>query len=247
MPKLNTEVMQAGRSGFKFSGVRPDKLGATEYTLATISMDFTGSVYSFTAELRQMLESVIEACRQSPRANNLLFRVVLFSTSFPGGIMELHGFKPLGDIQMSDYTLPSPNGGTPLRDATFGAAAATNAYAKSLTDQEFMVNAIQVVVTDGDDNASSIPPSKIATEFQAAVRAEQMESNLSILVALNAGWCKSYLDSFHQDAGFDHMIDVANATPSAIAKLASFISKSISSQSQSLGTGGPSQNISATI
>ncbi len=248
MPKIDTVQMNTGKSGFKFSAVRPDKLGATEYTLATIELDFTGSVGGFTKELRDMLEAVYSACLQSPRANNLLLRVVLFSTGFKGGMEELHGFKPLADIDIAnDYILPRPSGGTPLRDATYDAIVASNAYGKTLADQDFLVNAIEVVVTDGDDNASSIPCSKIAQEFKSGVKSEALESNLSILVGLNAGYCQQYLRDFSKDAEFDHYIDVADASSSKIAKLAAFISKSISSQSQSLGTGGPSQSISATI
>ena len=43
------------------------------------------------------------------------------------------------------------------------------------------------------------------------------------------------------------VIDAGDATPAKLAKLAVFISTSISSQSQHLGTGGPSQQIAATI
>jgi hypothetical protein len=247
MPKLGTETMNAGKSGFRFSAVRPDKLGATEYTLATVVLDFSGSVYNFKSNLEQMLDNIFEACRHSPRANNLLLRVILFSTSFSGDILEVHGFKPLADIDLNDYQLPQPGGGTPLFDAAYDAVVATNSYGKTLADQDFLVNAIEVVVTDGGDTGSAIPPSKIASEVQSAVNDEYLESNLTILVALNAAYCKQYLDDFHRDANFDHMIDVADADPKSLAKLASFISQSISSQSQSLGTGGPSQNISATI
>ena len=42
-------------------------------------------------------------------------------------------------------------------------------------------------------------------------------------------------------------IDAGAATKGKLAKLADFVSQSVSSQSQALGTGGPSQNISATI
>ena len=42
-------------------------------------------------------------------------------------------------------------------------------------------------------------------------------------------------------------IDMEQLTSEARENLAEFVSQSVSSQSQSLGTGGPSQNISATI
>ena len=48
------------------------------------------------------------------------------------------------------------------------------------------------------------------------------------------------LQGFTAQAGVDQYVDVADATPGTLAKLARFVSHSISSQSQSLGTGGPS-------
>lgn len=252
MPKLlsttdGTVVMTAGNSGYRFSAIRPDELGATEYTLATVVLDYTGSVSQFRKELELMLKNILKACGKSPRANNLLVRVIIFSDNFPGGTEELHGFKPLADIDPATYQLPHPSGGTPLRDAAFDAASATNAYAKNLYDQDFLVNSIQVVVTDGDDNASSTPASKIKVALAEGVKAEYLESNISILVALNAAMFQDRLDDFHKSAGFDSFIDVADASPSKIAKLGAFVSTSISSQSQALGSGGPSQNISAVI
>lgn len=253
MPKLintidaNSVVLPAGNSGYKFSATRPDKLGATEYTLATIALDFTGSVSGFLKELKLMLETVLESCKKNPRANNMLVRVLLFNSTYSGGTMELHGFKPLADIDPTSYNLPFPTGCTPLRDAAFDAIAATNAYGKQLFDQDFAVNAIEVVVTDGEDNASATPASKIKAELKKGVSGEYLESNISILVGLNAGYCQQSLDDFKNSTGFDHYIDVANATTGKIAKLAAFISQSISSQSQALGTGGPSQNIAPVI
>jgi hypothetical protein len=58
---------------------------------------------------------------------------------------------------------------------------------------------------------------------------------------------KSYLDAFKRDAALDEYISAGDATAARLAKLAAFVSQSISSQSQALGTGGPSQAISATI
>jgi hypothetical protein len=84
-------------------------------------------------------------------------------------------------------------------------------------------------------------------ELKRGISGEFLESNVSILVGLNAGSCSASLASFQNSTGIDHYIDVADATPNKIAKLGAFISQSISSQSQSLGTGGPSQNIAPVI
>ena len=46
------------------------------------------------------------------------------------------------------------------------------------------------------------------------------------------------------NAGFTQYIELADAKANTLAKLADFVSRSISSQSQSLNTGGPSKSLS---
>ena len=84
-------------------------------------------------------------------------------------------------------------------------------------------------------------------EFTKARTSEKLESLISILIGINVGNYGQELQDYQQKTGMDHYIDVGDATPRKLAKLAAFVSQSISSQSQALGTGGPSQNIAATI
>ena len=90
MPRMGTDnSMETGKIGtgtqaFQFSGTRIEHLAnvATEFTLATIAVDVTGSVDGFETELRKCLIAAVESCKKSPRSNNLLLRVILFSPSF---------------------------------------------------------------------------------------------------------------------------------------------------------------------
>ena len=89
MPRLNDDMefgKIGGANGFGFSGVRTEHLGATEYTLVTIAIDVTGSVGGFEAELLRCLKTAVDACKKSPRSDNLLLRVILFSTVFSNGV-----------------------------------------------------------------------------------------------------------------------------------------------------------------
>ena len=45
------------------------------------------------------------------------------------------------------------------------------------------------------------------------------------------------------NCGFTQYVAIADANATTIAKLGDFVSRSISSQSQALGTGGPSQSL----
>lgn len=251
MPRLNKDSsMQTGTvrgmQAYRFSATKIESLGATEYTLVTVAVDVTGSVIDFKDELRKSLITAVESCKKSPRSMNLLVRVILFSSMYPQGIEEVHGFKPLSEIDPASYAEFYPGGGTPLYDATFSAVGATNEYAKQLMDQDFLVNGIVFVITDGDDNVSKATTNLVAKEVKRGTVGEEIESLVTILVGVNAKQYEPLLKQMAQDVGMEYR-DAGNATPQALAKLAGFVSQSVSSQSQSLGTGGPSQNIAATI
>jgi hypothetical protein len=230
-----------GAGNFSFSGVGVDQLGATEYTLVTIVRDITGSMSGFEQELIKVTQAIVEACRKSPRAENLMVRVVDFNQA----ISEVHGFKPLSIIKTADYKTPYCNGLTALFDAAYSSIAAEVAYSETLMDQDFLVNGIVVVLTDGEDNRSSMTPRSIADLLEKVRKSEkEIESLLTVLVSFNlSGGSKALLDQFAKDATFDQYIDAGSCTPETMSKIAGFVSKSISSQSQSLGTGGPSAPI----
>ena len=225
--------------GFHFSGVRPDKLGATEYTLVTIVTDVTGSVASFADQLLECVKTVINACHKSPRANNLLIRYVTFNDS----VTEKHGFLPLAQVDANQYSALHCSGGTALFDACYASVGASNDYAKQLYDQNFQVNSIIFVITDGADNTSKMAKTDVAVTLVEGVKAEWLDSSISILIGINTINCGNYLADFAKVVNFTQYIDVASVTDVSLAKLADFVSKSISSQSQSLGKGQNSQSV----
>lgn len=251
MPRIASDdglqqTHRIGGSSFNFTGVRLEDLGATEYTLVTIAVDVTGSTAMFADDLRKMLIVAIEACKKSPRSDNLLVRIVTFSTSV-GGVRELHGFEPLSSIDPKAYPQFQPDGLTPLYDATFSSVGAMVQYGGDLMESDYLANGIAFIVTDGFDNVSSTSPSMIAEQVSRARREEKLESLLTILIGINASEYAHQLETFRREAGLDQYIDAGEVSQGRLAKLASFVSQSVSSQSQALGTGGPSQNIGAII
>jgi uncharacterized protein YegL len=236
--------------GFTFQGTPVETLGATEYTLVTILLDVTGSLDGFEVQLREMLIAAVQACQKSPRSDNLMVRVVLFSTMFGReGTSEVHGFKPLAEIDPQAYPAFRTRGGTPLYDAAYNGIGAMNAYAKELVNNDYQVNGITFIITDGEESpgASTATPKMIAAEMKKSITGEVLESHTSVLIGMNAGRCEHVLKAFQQDAEITEYRDAGTITPANLAKLAKFVLQSVSSQSQALGTGGPSQAIPATI
>lgn len=232
MPRLD-QMTQGAVQGFSFSGARPERLGASEYTLATIVVDVTGSVSGFENDLRSCAQSAIDACRKSPRGENVLARLVVFNEA----PREVFGFMPLSDIDAAMIVLPQPRGGTALIDAIYAGAAAANAYGKQLFDQDYLVNAVCYVITDGDDTCSRISARMARAEVESGAKAEYLDDSQIFLIGVNAGACSGKLSNLATELGLQGYIDAGDADPSALAKVARFISKSISSVSQSLGSG----------
>lgn len=241
------ETLQAG-SGYKFSATKPTHLGASQYTLATIVMDASGSVLSYAPQLESALKTIFKACNKADNARreNILLRL----TQFNDVLQELHGFKQLGSINEDDYTGALNIGGmTALFDAVDESIQATLTYAKQLVSQDFNDNnAIIVVVTDGQNNAGAIrDAARIKKAVDAAMKSECLQSILLILIGVTADDSDTnldtYLRTFKDDAGITQYVAIGKATPGKVAKLAEFVSQSISSTSKALASGTPSQPI----
>lgn len=244
MPRFD-EVMESRKvpgTHFGYTGTRlADLTGATEYTLVTIVLDESGSTSSFKAEMEKCVQEIVKACRYSPRADNLMLRLVCFGSTH----REEHGFKLLQSCNPDDYMGCYHSGGsTALFDASFDSIEATRDYAKQLSDNEYLCNAIVFVLTDGEDNASTLNAKQVQEALAKCVSSEALESLVSILIGVNAtASISAYLDKFNKEAGFTQYVELKDASEKTLAKLAAFVSKSISSQSQALGSGGPSQSL----
>jgi len=246
MESGSTTLVQHSLTGqhFGFSAADLGDLGATEYTLVTVVVDESGSTAGFKTEMEKCIQEVVKSCKFSPRSDYLMIRLVAFNHD----MREIHGFKQLTDCVVADYDgCLAPGGSTLLFETTVNAIDATNAYGKDLNENEFEVNAIVVIITDGMDNESgSIDAKKVGESLQAAMRDEYLESIMSILVGVGVGFHASvstYLDDFKNESGMSQYVELKDADAKTLAKLADFISRSVSSQSASLGTGGPSKKL----
>ncbi|MHA1469278.1 MAG: hypothetical protein ACTSSP_01810 [Candidatus Asgardarchaeia archaeon] len=229
---------------FGYSAADLGDLGATEYTLVTIAVDKSSSVAEFETEMEKCIQEIIKACKYSPRSDYLLIRLVAFNRSMD----EIHGFKQLVDCELSDYDgCLKVGGSTLLFETARNAISSTADYAKDLVENEFDVNAIVFILTDGMDNESgSIDADSVGQALQQAMRDEKLESILSILIGVGVGkyaGVSDYLNEFKTDAALSQYVEIKDANDQTLAKLADFISKSVSSQSNSIGTGGPSQTL----
>ncbi len=239
---LNLDVVTLPNSYYGYSATRLDDLGATEYTLVTMVCDVSGSTASFILDMEAAITGIVQACKFSPRADNLLLRLVAFDET----VNELHGFKLLENCYLADYGGVLRSGGsTALYDATENAVSSTIDYGQKLAAGDFSANAILFVITDGVDNASKLSAKSVKAGLQRAVTSEALESIVSVLIGVNVSdnQVSHYLRQLNVDAGFTQYVELEKADAKTLARLAQFVSQSISAQSQALGTGGTSQSL----
>ncbi len=243
MPKLLSETDMVsgtipGLQGFQYSAVRATSVAlasAASYTLVTIAVDVSSSVTSFRDLLVDSIKKAVGACAKSPLAANIMVRTIMFNHD----VTEVHGFKPLAEIDINvDYDSIQCYGATALYDACASALGATTDYGKSLSAQNYGVSGILFVITDGEDNRSRSTPLTVKQQSDGLVNSEILETFASVLAGVNAAHCRSSLERLQKEGGMTQYVDAGDATPGNLAKLAAFVSKSVSSTAQGTGTAG---------
>jgi len=193
-------------------------------------------VCSFLPDIENCIKNIVGSCERSPRADNLMLRL----TRFDHSVEEVHGFKPLPECNRDDYIgVMRAGGSTALYDATHNAIESAAQYGKSLSQHDFDVNAIVFIITDGEDNSSAMTANGVKKSIQNVIREENLESLLTVLVGVNVQQrsLSFALKKYSTDAGLDSYIELENADEASLAKLANFVSRSISRQSKALGSG----------
>jgi uncharacterized protein YegL len=249
MPKLKNDLEEHAlpTGSFGYSAAKLEDLGATEYMLVDLVVDVSGSVADYKDDMEKAIQQIIQACKMSPRADNLMVRLVTFSDT----LEEIHGYKLLEQCNLNDYKgALAIRGMTALYDAAENSLLAQNDYAKKLSENDFQANGIAFFLTDGCDNQSKSSEKDVGKALKAALKTEALESLVTVLIGVGtkaSPEISQFLDKFRNGAGLTQFVEVEKADAKTLAKLAEFVSKSISAQSQSLGTGGASTPISLNI
>jgi uncharacterized protein YegL len=186
-------------------------------------------------------------CRLSPIADNLMYRV----TAFANTLREIHGFKLLADCNEGDYdNCFRFGGGTSLFDASRNGIDAMTAYAASLRAAEYdKVNGVVFIITDGMDNGSAWKAKHVRESLEKCVSSETIESLMTFLIGVNifeSDVIKA-LQDYQDEVQFNHYIRLENASDQNMAKLANFVSQSVSATRKSLGTGAAAPGLSRPI
>lgn len=233
-------------SNFQFSGVSLDNLTEEKYSLVTVVVDMSGSMSGYEREVENCCHRIVEACKLSPYRNNLLLRLVTFNYD----IQEVHGFREITRLTPNEYSNKfRATGGTNLYPSTRTSVDASLAYARTLTAQDYQVNGVVYIITDGGDT-SGTPLSTVKDALDVVKRAEVLDSLAVILIGIGPQSVSAGLSNFHVQAGLTEFANLSDlvqhqSMTGALAKLGGMVSRSIVSTSRSLAGGTSTAQASA--
>ena len=234
---LNGFMIPGAKYGY--TGMDINALQSFENTIAVGLVDESGSTTSFAKELEACVKEIVRSLRDSDYADKLLYAHYHFSTQFK----EIHGFKELNEINVDDYDGCWDGGGvTTLYDSEVNVIQYLEDYGEQMRKQRYLCNGILYVLTDGQDYGSTLKESAVTNALKTISMNEGLESFISILIGINDNdRVQKKLEEHANKCGFSQYVKAGKADQKTLSKIAGFVERSISSQSQMLGTGGPSQ------
>jgi hypothetical protein len=244
MPLLGqaTDGMETVTAGtFQFSAAKIERLASDHFTLGTVVVDVSYSLDGHESELEEMLFTSLQACQTSDEADSL----------------EVHGFKLMPDIKLTDPQTGKIlaqheyqgkvviKSNTALYDATLNAIEASRIRGRQLIDDNYNTNAVIYIITDGMNTTGRTTPKQIRDAIKQVKLTESLESLVTICIGININepMVRDALQQFVKEAEITHYMEFGKANKSNLAKLGGFISQSLSSSSQAVGSGSPSKMI----
>ncbi len=138
-------------------GVGLDDLESEDVTLVSYVLDASGSMQPHAADLTAAFAAEIAAMSGARSAEQVLVSVTVFQDA----PKLLFGYRKLADVPRLDGGAYVPSGCTALFDAAHGALSHLEGYRKLLRDSGVRARAVVLVMTDGEDNASTRRPDEV--------------------------------------------------------------------------------------
>lgn len=226
-------------SKYGYTAAPPATLQSFRNTLAVGLLDESGSTKPYARQMELFCKELIKSLRHSDDVDSIIYRQCHFGTDF----REQHGFTPLAAINENNYDgCYAPGGGTAFYDAADRVLAELLDYGQQHASSKRLCNGFFFAITDGRDYDSTLKPRHVKERLESIVTSEKMESIFSVLIGVNDNdMIQQELKKLKEDIGFSAYIELSKADEKSLSKLMGWVSQQLQSQSQALGTGGPSQ------
>ncbi len=206
-----------------FANFNPDEIETDETINAVFIIDVSTSVDIYVQDLNTAFNEFTETMQKSHIAERLFVSIIEFNHQ----VHTISGFQPISAIPAMDFS-KKIGGATALYDAAdFGIKNAID-YRQNLENSGIDCKTLVFIITDGEDNSSSVPPRVVKrriTDLKADERS--VFSFTSVLFGVGS---QSNFKKAQKAMGIEHLAAVGTSGEE-IKKMIGFISQSISSVS----------------
>ncbi len=155
-------------------GVDAEDIDSEEVTLVCVTIDASYSMDSHRNEvIKSYNEMFLRPLQGAKNKESILVSLWVFSAETGEYVRLVHGYTPVADcpqLTPSDY---APDGGTPLNDAAHRGMSGLLLYGQTLRDSGTRTKSIMVVMSDGEENSSKLPATKVRTLSEDVLRSQE--------------------------------------------------------------------------
>ncbi len=206
-----------------FANFNPEEIEVDETINAVFVVDTSYSVSTYVKELNAAFNDFTESMQKSHVADKLFVSIVEFDKN----VRVSSGFRPVTSIPVMDFS-KDLGGWTSLYDAVHTGLKNALDYRTNLENSGVETKTLLFVITDGEDNSSKNPPSKVKNVIMKLKQEEKSAfSFTSVLFGLGS---QANFEKAQKDMGIEHLAKIGTSGDE-IKRMIGFISQSISSVS----------------
>lgn len=206
-----------------FANFNPEDIEVDETINAIFVIDTSYSVSGYVNDLNYAFNDFIQSMQKSHVADKLFVSIIEFSEK----VEITSGFRPISSIPSMDFSRKL-GGWTSLYDACLTGLKNALDYRQNLENSGVETKTLLFVITDGEDNSSINPPSKIKSIIEKLKKDEH--SAFSFTSVLFGVGNQANFEKAKKDMGIEHLAKIGTSGKE-IKKMIGFISQSISSVS----------------
>ena len=204
-----------------FGNFDPRDICSDETINAVLVVDVSPSINAYVHNLNNAFHDFLVEMQRSHVAEKLMVSVIEFNDT----ITVRTGFQPVATVDTAQITFRPCGAGTALYDAVLSGATNAINYRQNLENSGVNCKTLVFVITDGEDNSSKHPASKVKGILDAIMATEKNAFSFETIL-FGVGNAARF-EHAQKEMGIKHLAKIGNSAQE-IRKMIGFISASIS-------------------
>jgi uncharacterized protein YegL len=187
-----------------FGNFDPQDICSDETINAVLIVDVSPSVHAYVNDLNNAFRDFLAEMQRSHIAEKLMVSVIEFNDQ----TTVRSGFQPVGTIDTAQINFRPCGAGTALYDAVLTGVTNAVTYRQNLENSGVNCKTLVFIITDGEDNSSAHPASKVKGILGAIMASEK--NAFSFETILFGVGNASQFEHAQKEMGIKHLAKIGN-------------------------------------